>query len=55
MVAKNDITLDKLQTRVPSQAYKDNWERIFGKKDKKTDQGQDIQQSQETETEGGAE
>ena len=56
MVAKNDITLDKLQTRVPSQAYKDNWERIFGKKDKKTEQGeQDIQSSQEQDTEGGAE
>lgn len=57
MVAKNDITLDKLQTRVPSQAYKDNWERIFGKKDKKTDQVGTVELGDQevTDSEGGQE
>ena len=27
---KNDINLDTIQTKVPSDLYKSNWERIFG-------------------------
>lgn len=30
MVTKNDITGDKLATKPASDAYRDNWERIFG-------------------------
>ena len=57
MVAKNDITLDKLQTRVPSQAYKDNWDRIFGKKDKPVDQDGTVRLGDQdnTDSEGGQE
>lgn len=29
MVAKNSITGDKIQTKVPSQQYKDNYDAIF--------------------------
>jgi hypothetical protein len=29
----NDITGDKLQSKVPSDAYRDNYDRIFGKKE----------------------
>lgn len=35
MVAKNDITGDSIQTKVNSDAYRDGYERIFGKKQKK--------------------
>lgn len=31
MATRNDITGDKIQSKVPSQAYKDNYDRIFGK------------------------
>jgi hypothetical protein len=31
-VAKNDITGDSIQTKSSSQRYRDNWEKIFGKK-----------------------
>ena len=31
MVAKNDITGDKLQTKVTTQEYRDGWDAIFGK------------------------
>lgn len=33
MTAKNDVTGDSIMTKGSSQAYRDNWERIFGKKD----------------------
>ena len=33
MVAKNDITGDSIQTRGVSDAYRDNYDKIFGKKD----------------------
>jgi hypothetical protein len=33
MTAKNDITGDEIRTK-PSTAYADNWERIFGNKEK---------------------
>lgn len=32
MTSKNDITGDKLATKPSSEAYRDNWDRIFGKK-----------------------
>lgn len=34
-MAINDITGDALVSRVPSEAYKNNYDRIFGKKDRK--------------------
>lgn len=34
MVAKNDITGDSIQTKAASQAYADNYDRIFGKKER---------------------
>ena len=34
MAAKNDVTGDAIVSRVPSQAYLDNHERIFGSKSK---------------------
>lgn len=34
MATKNDVTGDSIQTKAPSKAYSDNWEKIFGKKDK---------------------
>ena len=36
MVAKNDITGDSIQTKGVTDAYRDNYDKIFGKK-KKTD------------------
>lgn len=32
MTAKNDITGDSIQTKTISDAYRDNYDRIFGKK-----------------------
>lgn len=32
MVAKNEITGDKLQSKLNNQQYEDNFDRIFGKK-----------------------
>lgn len=32
MTTKNDITGDKLATKPANDAYRDNWERIFGTK-----------------------
>lgn len=34
-VAKNDITGDSIQTKSSSQLYRENWDKIFGKKDSK--------------------
>lgn len=31
MTSKNDITGDTLVTKVTSETYRDNWDRIFGK------------------------
>lgn len=31
MAAKNDVTGDSIRSRAPSDAYANNWERIFGK------------------------
>lgn len=38
MATKNDITGDEIKSKTSSKAYEDNWERIFGKKDKKSEQ-----------------
>lgn len=32
MTSKNDITGDKLATKPASEAYRENWDRIFGKR-----------------------
>jgi len=32
MASKNDITGDSIKSKGPSQAYEDNYDRIFGKK-----------------------
>ena len=34
MTTRNDITGDLIASRNPTEAYKDGWERIFGKKEK---------------------
>jgi hypothetical protein len=36
MSSYNDITGDKIQSRVNSKQFEDNFDRIFGKKDKAT-------------------
>ena len=36
MVSRNDITGDAIQTKNVSDAYRDNYDLIFGKKEKKT-------------------
>jgi len=33
MTARNDITGDAIQTKGSTDAYRDGWDRIFGKKD----------------------
>ena len=40
MATKNDVTGDAIQTKLASDAYRQNWEKIFGKKDKKKKDGQ---------------
>ena len=48
MVAKNDITGDAIQTKAASKAYEENYERIFGKKTRKSpDDYQDILSTEE--------
>lgn len=37
MATKNDVTGDAIQTKLASDLYRQNWEKIFGKKDKKKD------------------
>ena len=37
MVARNDITGDAIQTKGVSNAYRDNYDAIFGKKKKEAD------------------
>lgn len=37
MATKNDVTGDTIQTKLASDAYRQNWEKIFGKKKKKKD------------------
>ncbi len=35
MATKNDITGDAIQTKLASDLYRQNWEKIFGNKKKK--------------------
>jgi hypothetical protein len=35
MTTKNDVTGDRLISKTASDAYRDNWERIFGKKNER--------------------
>jgi hypothetical protein len=41
MVARNDITGDKIQSKENSKAYEDNYDKIFGKKKKEIDWNED--------------
>ena len=45
MTARNDITGDELKSKTNSEAYRDNYDRIFGNKRRK-----DNEQSTQTET-----
>lgn len=47
MVAKNDVTGDNIQSKVNSQAYKDNWDLIFGKNKKQPKDQEKKQKSKE--------
>ena len=38
MATQNDITGDSIQTKTSSQAYRDNWDAIFGKKKQITEE-----------------
>ena len=38
MAARNDITGAAIQTKTASQAYRDNWDAIFGKKKQITEE-----------------
>lgn len=40
MATKNDVTGDTIQTKLASDLYRQNWERIFGNKNKKKKDGQ---------------
>lgn len=41
MAAKNDVTGDSIQSKMPSKAYVDNYDAIFGKKEKKVEEKKD--------------
>ena len=41
MTTKNDITGDSLISKIPNDAYRENWERIFGSKNGKDKQLQE--------------
>lgn len=45
MATKNDVTGDEIQTKLASDLYRQNWEKIFGKKDKKKKDGQRTSQA----------
>lgn len=36
MATRNDITGDEIKSKSSTKAYEDNWDRIFGKKEKTT-------------------
>lgn len=38
MTTRNDITGDAIKSRSNNDAYRDNWDRIFGKKKKENDE-----------------
>ena len=37
MTTKNDLTGDKLQSKISNKNYRDNWDAIFSKKKKEKD------------------
>lgn len=37
MTTTNDVTGDRIKSKGNTKEYKDNWDRIFGKKDKDED------------------
>jgi hypothetical protein len=47
MIAKNDITGDKLASRGTTEAYRDNYDRIFRKKQLQADIGPEKTRAQE--------
>lgn len=58
MVARNDITGDAIQTRTVSGAFRDNYDLIFGKKKKKSEEltpDQDTSKLDEQQTKQGDE
>ena len=42
MAAKNDVTGDSIRSKASSKAYRDNYDKIFGKKKKKEDKKADV-------------
>lgn len=40
-IAQNDVTGDELKSKVPSEAYLNNYDLIFGKKEKKSNDSTD--------------
>jgi hypothetical protein len=48
MATKNDVTGDAIQTKMTSDLYRQNWEKIFGKKKKKNGQRRSTKKVQPT-------
>lgn len=46
MATKNDVTGDTIQSKMPSKAYTDNWDAIFGKKKEKVSDENDVKQKE---------
>lgn len=47
MAARNDVTGDSITTKSSSNAYRDNWDRIFGEKNKTKESESDEQKDEE--------
>lgn len=47
MAARNDVTGDSITTKSSSSAYRDNWKRIFGEKNKTKEPESDEQKDEE--------
>lgn len=52
MAAKNDITGDSIQTRGVSDAYRNNYDLIFGKKKKRQDEPTETQNEHKEQEDG---
>ena len=52
MTAKNDITGDALVSKTPTDAYRDGWDAIFGKKKTPLEQLDDYKEKLREETTG---
>lgn len=48
MVAKNDITGDSIMTKTVSSSYRDNYDRIFGKKSSPQQVGVTTENAEQT-------